>query len=257
MKKYLTAFVFCAALFQSINSTAQQTDSTKKILIYSGSLGITTNGFSIIPTFSLNKPAVMAQLSWRRNKFSIEPDIRLVPDFKRGSLVLWFRYQLLDNKKFYVRTGMHPALNLREITVTRNGTDATITQMRRFIAFELAPAIKLTKNWRAGFYYMQSNGLQKDGPITSHFITMNSSINNVSLTHNLRFNLYGAIYYLYLDGKDGKYFTGTASIAHKNIPLSIESSINKTITSVIPGNKDFIWSLSLKYNFRKTFKKIK
>ena len=43
---------------------------------YTGNLGITNNGFSIIPTFSFNSPAVTTQMSWEKNNWSVEPDIR-------------------------------------------------------------------------------------------------------------------------------------------------------------------------------------
>lgn len=33
---------------------------------YTGNLGITNNGFSIIPTFSFNSPAVTTQMSWKK-----------------------------------------------------------------------------------------------------------------------------------------------------------------------------------------------
>jgi hypothetical protein len=48
--------------------TAQTTDSTKNLSTFSGSIGFTNNGFSIIPTFSLNAPAANIFLAWRKKK---------------------------------------------------------------------------------------------------------------------------------------------------------------------------------------------
>lgn len=237
-------------------SLFSQTDSSITTTRFSGSLGVTTNGFSIIPTFSLNSPALITVLSWRKKNFSIDPDIRLTPDLKKGGMIVWFRYYAVDRKKFNLRIGAHPALNFQQRTITENGNTTSITQMRRFLAWELAPTYNLTKNWNAGIYYLQGNGLQKDGPVTTHFVTFNSSISDIHLTGKWRLMLAPAVYYLYLDGFDGKYFTMTGAISNTSLPLSLESTINKTFASSLAGNKDFMWNLTLNYHFDKTFKRI-
>ena len=160
------AFVLTCA---PANSQTQK-DSTRRVTKFSGSLGITNNGFSIIPTFSLNSPAAVVLLSWRRDRFSIDPDIRLTPDGKRGGILLWFRYHAVETERFRLRTGFHPAMNLQTRKITEEGISSEITQMRRFLAWELAPSFKIEKDWSIGLYYLQGNGLQKDGPRTTHFL---------------------------------------------------------------------------------------
>jgi hypothetical protein len=153
--------------------------------------------------------------------------------------------------------GAHPGLNLQERVLTENGATSKITQMRRFLAWELVPNYRITQNWTIGAYYLQGNGLQKDGPLTTHFLTFNTAISNIKAGKELRLGFYPAVYYLYLDGLTGKYFTATAALSHQQLPLSLEYSLNKTFTSNLPGNKDFMWCLTLKYNFSKTLLNIK
>jgi len=253
-KQALTMGIFLALSFPSYS---QQIDTTKPVTFFSGNLSLTTNGFSIIPTFSLNSPAIITQLSWRKRKFSIDPDIRMTPNLKKGSMVLWFRYYPIQKKKFSLRVGAHPALNfqVREIADSNGVTE--ISQMRRFLAWELAPSYSITQNWTVGLYYLQGNGLQKDGPQTTHFINLSTGITNIRMGPWIRMALYPAVYYLRLDADEGFYFIGTLDLSYIKWPLSLSSSINQTFTSNIPGNKIFMWNVSLNYRFSKVMGKVK
>ena len=236
-------------------SFAQLPDSTQKEMTFSGSIGITNNAFSIIPLFSLNSPSAIFLLSWRKNRFSIEPDIRLSLDGRKGNMLFWFRYRLIDKGKFSLRVGTHPAYNFALREITENGVTSEITQARRFIASEVVPNYQIKPNWSVGMYYLQGNGLQKDGPRISHFVTLNTSISNIKLSGNVRFQVIPAIYYLYVDGDAGQYFTATGILSHKKVPITLQSTINQTFTSTIPGNKDFLWNVTLTYDFSQNFVK--
>lgn len=106
-------FIFFANL-----SFSQITDSTKRIGHFSGSIGITNNGISFIPTFSLGEPAAIFIFSVGKRRLSFEPDIRFTLDARRGGMAFWWRYKLLRKNKFKVNAGAHPALNFLNKTVT-------------------------------------------------------------------------------------------------------------------------------------------
>jgi hypothetical protein len=251
MNRPATTIVLATALLFSAVAPAQEQDSTRNITTLSGSLGVTNNGISIIPTFALNSPAAIVLLSWKTNKFSFDPDIRLTPDARKGGMVFWFRYQAVAAKKIILRIGAHPAFNFQTRAITEGGKTSTITQMRRFVAWEAAPNYRLAKNWTVGLYYLQGNGLQKDGPRTTHFLTWNSRVSNINVGGPFRLTLVPAVYYLYLDGFEGRYFTATGVLSHTGLPFSLESSINKTFSSNLPGNKDVLWNVVLNYHFGK------
>ena len=250
--------ILCSLTFSILLQTAmaQSADSTKNISSFSGTIGFTNNGFSIIPTFSLNNLAFVANLSLRKNNFSFEPDIRLVPDASKGGLIWWLRYRLVDNKKFGLRIGTHPAFTLIRRTDTENGTTKEITEILRFVAFEAVPSYQFNKKFGVSAMYLQGNGLQNHGPQLTQVLFLNTNITNIDLGKNLTFNLFPSIYFLYTDGNRGDYLTATASLTHKKLPFGIQSTINQTFKSNIPDNKDFMWNVTLNYNFKKIYKRI-
>jgi hypothetical protein len=243
-------------LFIALHSNAQKPDSTQVISSFSGSVGITNNGFSIIPTFSLNSPATIINLAWRKNKWSFEPDFRLVPDASKGSLLFWLRYRLVEDKKFSLRMGVHPAFSLIRKTITENGADKEITEMLRFAAIEVVPTYQITPNWSVGAVYLNGNGLQKHGPQTTHVLFLNTSISNIKLGGDFRFQFIPMVFFLNLDGSRGDYFTATGIISKKTSPFSIQSTINQTIKSNVAGNQDFMWNVMLSYRFFKQYKRV-
>lgn len=251
--KLLYTFFFSLVFSFAI---AQTPDSTKNITTFSGSVGLTNNGFSIIPTFSLNSPAFVANLSFRKKKFSFEPDIRLVPTAEKGGLIWWVRYRLVDNKKFGFRIGTHPAFTLVRRIDTENSTTKEITEMLRFIAFEAVPSYQFNKKIGVSAMYLQGNGLQKHGPQLTRVLFLNTNITNIGLGKSLYFNLFPSIYFLYTDGYRGDYLTVTGALFHKKLPFSLQSTINQTFKSDIPDNQNFMWNLTLNYNFNKVFKRI-
>ncbi|MCP9757205.1 hypothetical protein EGI26_18755 [Lacihabitans sp. CCS-44] len=236
-------------------SFAQSMDSTQTPMVFSGNVGFTNNGFSIIPSFSLNHPAFVANLSFRKKKLSFEPDLRLVPNAEKGGLIWWLRYRLVDNKKFGLRIGAHPAFTLIRRSDIEDGKIKEITEMLRFLAFEAVPSYQFTKKIGVSAMYLQGNGLQKHGPQLTQVLFLNTNITHICLGKNLYANLFPSVYFLYTDGYRGDYLTVTGAFFHKKLPFSLQSTINQTFKSNIPGNKDFMWNVTLNYNFKKIYKK--
>lgn len=254
LKNKLIVF-FLFLFFNTAN--AQTIDSTLKTTSFSGSVGITNNGFAIIPTFSLNSPAAIINLSFKRNRFSFEPDIRLVSDASKGGLVWWLRYKVIDQKKLSLRVGAHPAFSLIRKNVVDNGVSTEITEMLRFAAFEVVPNYQILPNWGVGAMYLQGKGLQNHGPQDTKVLFLNTSISNLKLAGNFRFTLVPVVYFLNTDGFTGDYFTATGIISNTKWPITLGSTINQTFNSNIPGNKDFMWNVTLSYVFSKQYKLMK
>ncbi|MFN8354018.1 MAG: hypothetical protein U0Y10_06230 [Spirosomataceae bacterium] len=232
-------------------------DSTQVTSTFSGSVGITNNGFSIIPTFSLNRPAVIMNFSWRKKRFSFDPDIRLVSDASKGGLLFWVRYRLIEQKKFSLRVGVHPAFTLVRRSITDNGIPSEITEMLRFAAFEVVPNYQLAPNIGIGAMYLEGHALQTHGPQITRVLFLNTSITNLKLSQHLRFNVFPSVFFLYTDGYRGDYLTVTGMLAHQKLPFTLQSTINQTFHSNVPGNQDFMWNVMMAYNFSKTFKNVK
>lgn len=239
-----------------VNSVSSQTvDSTKNNLTFSGSVGITNNGFSIIPTFSLNSPATIINLAWRKNKFSFEPDIRLVPDASKGGMIWWLRYRMVENKKFTFRLGAHPALTLVHKQIIDNGKTTKITEMLRFAAFEIVPSYQITEKLGISAMYLEGHGLQNHGPQNTKVLFLNTVFTGLTLSKSLNISFFPSVFFLNTDNFRGDYFTLTCVLAHKKLPFSINSTLNQTLKSDVPGNKDFMWNVGVYYSFKKVYKK--
>ena len=251
--------VFFLSVFIGLTqiSYGQQVDSTKTLTNFSGSVGITNNGFSIIPTFSLNSPAVIINLAWRKNRFSFEPDFRLVPDASKGGMLFWLRYRLVEKKKFSLRLGVHPAFTFIRRTVIDNGVSNEITEVLRFAAYEIVPNYQITPNWGISAVFLHGSGLQSHGPQNTNVLFLNTSIANIKFGGDFRFQIIPSIYFLSTDGSTGKYLSATGILSNKNIPFTLQSTINQTFSSNIAGNQDFMWNVMLAYNFSKNLKTVK
>ena len=246
-------YILFLSFFLAISLVSAQTpDSTKSITNFSGSVGITNNGFSIIPAFSLNSPAILTNLAWRKKRISIEPDFRLVPNATKGSMLCWLRYRLVNNKNFGLRVGVHPAFSFIRRKDTENGVTNDITEMLRFASIEVVPSYQVSKHIGVSTMYLKGHGFQKSGPQNSNALFLNTAITNIGLSKNLRLNLFPSIFFIRMDSYHGGYFTATGVLAHKKLPFSISSTINQTIKTELPGNKNFMWNVGLNYNFRKT-----
>jgi len=84
-------FLIVLLLLMSQYALSQKLDSLKRTRYFSGAISVTNNGISIIPSFSLGKPAAIFIFSMAKRKFSFEPDIRFSLKGKPWSFVFWSR----------------------------------------------------------------------------------------------------------------------------------------------------------------------
>lgn len=255
MKKFL---LFILVLIFAIRVSSFAQDSTSKPYVVAGNFGITNNGISIIPTFSLKQPAFNFTTSLSKGgKFSLDPDVRLTFDGRKGGAMLWFRYKVVSGKKFNFRVGAHPAFNLALKTVTEGNKSWNITQARRFVATELAPSYTFNNHFSIGAYYLHGNGLQTDGPISTHFVNFSTAFSNINLGGDYALSFAPQIYYLQVDQQDGFYLTGNVILSNKKSPFSFMYLYNKEVRTNITGSKNLDWNLTLMYNFNKAFRSLK
>lgn len=125
--------------------------------------------------------------------------------------------------------------------------------MLRFLAYEIMPNYQITSNWSVSAVYLQGNALQLHGPQETKVLFLNTSISNIKLGGDLRFQLVPSFYFLNTDGYTGKYLSLTGILSKKESHFTIQSTINQTFTSTIPDNKQFMWNVMLSYNFSKNF----
>jgi len=245
----LLVFVF---LLLAHFSFSQATDSAKSISHFSGTVSVTDNGISIIPAFSLNKPAAVFDLSAGKGRLSFEPYLGFSLEGKPWSFLFWWRYKLKQEGKFKINTGAYYGLAFSSVPVLNNGISTKTITAQRYLAGEFVPNYFLSKNIRVGVYYLYSHGLESYAIQNTHFLTLNSSFTNIKLTNEFFLNLTPQFYYLNLDGVDGFYFTSVLNLAKKNFPLSVSYQMNKIIKTNIAG-PNYIGSASIVYSFNNNY----
>ena len=215
-------------------------------------MSVTNNGISLIPTFSLEKPAAIFDMSVGR-RLRFEPQFRFSLEGKPWSFLFWWRYTLLSKNKSLIKIGVHPALNFKTTLVSINGVAKEMIISRRYLAGELSPNYFLTKNISVGTYYLYSRGLDEGTTRNTHFVTINSNISDIKFTKQFFIRLVPQFYYLKLDDQDGFYFTSTVSLTNKIFPLSLSTIINKKIESDITASQNFVWNATLSYAFGRKY----
>lgn len=228
---------------------AQESDSIKDVKNFTASVSVTNNGISLLPNFSLGKPAAIFEMK-AGGKITFEPQLRFsMLEAQPWSFIFWWRYKLLTRDKFRMHLGAHPALIFRPVTTTENGTEREVLTPKRYLAAEISPNYFITKNISVGVYYLYSHGLDPGATRNVHFVTVNSGFSNIRLIEQFYMNIRPQLYYLRMDENEGFYFTSALTLARKNFPLAISSILNRSIRTNISAESAFVWNISLVYSF--------
>jgi len=248
------ALLFSTLIILTHLSFSQKRDSIEIISHFSGAVTVTNNGISLLPNLSLDKPAVIFDMSMGR-RLSFEPQFRFSFEGKPWTFLFWWRYKLPITEKLRINVGAHPAILFSPTTSSINGISKEVLVSKRYLAGEISPNYLLTKNISIGMYYLYSHGFDAGTTKNVHFLTINSKLSNIKLFDQLYINFHPQIYYLRMDEDDGYYITSTLTLFRKNFPLSISSIVNKVIRTDISASKDFVWNVSLIYSFNKEYVK--
>lgn len=249
-------FVFILGLILSFYSSySQTTDSTQTPSFLRGQITATNNGVSLIPTFSLGRPAVLFDMNVGKGRLSFDPMFRFGMNGKPWAFVFWWRYKLIQQKKFNLGLGAHPSVVFRDNSVTENGRTRNFLAAQRFFAWEVSPTYMVSKNASLGLYYLGSKGLTKDVLQHTTFVALRSML-NLKLSNKLSLGLIPQAYYLKMDDKDGTYVNATLNLFKRNFPVSLNAIASKAIKTDIAG-KDFLWSIGLVYNINNQYSKLK
>lgn len=249
MKKTITFFPF---LLFTLCSFAQTIDTTQTPSFFRGQITATNNGISLIPNFSLNKPAALFDLSVGKGRLSFDPMFRFGLDGKPWTFIFWFRYKLVDQRKFSLGIGAHPSFLFRTETATIAGTSKEILTSQRYVAWEASPTYRLNKKVALGLYYIGSHGLTRDLLQLSNFVAARAIFSNLKLGPKFNYSFSPQVYYLQQDKREGTYWNANFGLAKNHFPLTFSAIVSQKIQSEIPG-KDFLWSLGLVYNINNTY----
>ena len=243
-------FVLFLTFSRSIFS--QESDSTKRVSHFGGTVTITNKGISTIPNLTLGKPAALFTMSVGR-KISFEPEFRFALEGKPWSFIFWWRYQLYKSDKFMTRVGINPSVYFKTTTITTDGVPVEKIIAQRSLTGDLSPTFLLNNNISIGLYYMYIHGFEEDAAMNTQFLAIRPYFSNVKLTKQFFMRFYPQAYYLRVDANDGFYVSSTLILAKRNFPLSFSSMITIPIQTNIPTGSSTIWNVSLAYTFNKDY----
>jgi hypothetical protein len=219
-----------------------------------GVITATNNGVSIIPSFTLGRPALLFDLSLSGERFSFDPMLRFGMDGKPWSFVFWGRYKAIKDKPFTLTVGAHPAFIFAERIVKVNGQEKTMFVSQRFLAMEVAPMYKFSNRLSMGLYYLRGHGFNPIPPDNSNFLALNTVISNIPLGGDFNLRVNPQLFYLKVDDTSGTYITSNFTVVKPGFPIGFQGLVNKKIKSTIAGD-DFIWNVGIMYLFSNTYQK--
>lgn len=250
------ALIFILIAFNSVQAFSQSDDSKKSTTIFGGTITITNKGMSTIPNLSLGKPAAIFDLKIGRERLSFEPQLRFALEGQPWGFLFWWRYKLLESEKLRLSVGAHPALSFKTYTLSNNGISKDYMVVRRYLGAELAPTYSISKNVSLGLYWLYSYGVEKELVRNNNFVSLRGNFSNIKLSDQYQMRFAPQIYWLSLDDKNGFYVGSTLSLAKRNFPFSISSTMNKAIQSEILQGRNFLWNIGLVYTFNGKYAKI-
>lgn len=243
-----------ANFFVSTSLIAQEQTPAKPTGQFGGVITATNNGVSIIPSFTLGRPALLFDLSLSGERFSFDPMLRFGMDGKPWSFVFWGRYKAIKDRPFTLTLGAHPAFIFAERIVKVNGREEKMFVSQRFLAMEVAPMYKFSKRLSMGLYYLRGHGFNPIPPDNSNFLALNTVVSNIPVGGDFNLRVNPQLFYLKVDDNSGTYITSNFTVSKPGFPIGFQGLVNQKIKSTIPGD-DFIWNVGLLYLFSTPYHK--
>jgi hypothetical protein len=220
----------------------------------SGVITATNNGVSIIPSFTLGRPAVFFDLSMGGERFSFDPMLRFGMDGKPWTFVLWGRYKVIKDSKFTLTIGGHPAFLFQEVDMIVDGKPEKMMVGNRYLAGEIVTNYKFSEKFSMGIYFLHGTGVQVLGARNTDFLALNTQISNLKLVKDIKLRINPQLFFLKVDENSGFYVNSALTLSKGDFPVEFQGFFNQKIKSDVAGD-DLVWNMSLLYKFSNTFSK--
>ncbi|GAA0879638.1 hypothetical protein GCM10009119_26070 [Algoriphagus jejuensis] len=223
---------------------------------FNGTIAATSNGISIIPAFTLGKPAVFFDLSVGGDRLSFDPMFRFGMNGKPWSFVFWWRYKVLKDSRFTLTAGAHPAFIFQDMEVIVDGKPQKMFIANRYLAGELSPLYKISEHISTGLYYLHGTGFNPTGPKNSDFLSWNTVLSDLRIIKDIKLKVNPQLYFLSVDENSGFYVNSSFTLSKVDFPIGFQTLFNQKIDSTVPGD-DMVWNVSVLYSFANDYRKDK
>lgn len=228
-------------------------DSQKNNFQLKEAITITNNGIAYIPSFSLQKPAIIIDLSLGDGKLSLEPSLRFAFNFQPWGFLFPVRYKIKSAGKFRITAGVVPGLAFKNVTLIDNGISTTGSVSASYLGGDLRPDFFISENISVGAYYYYLHGVS-DGTLRNiNLVSANVNFLKIKLGGGLFAKFTPQCYYLSQDKFSGFYFNHIIALLKRNSPFSLQALMTSTIHTDIPGSDKIIWNVSVIYSINKTY----
>jgi hypothetical protein len=241
--RILFCFVFIVIVIPIFSR--EKADSAKTKLIFNGCLSINSNGLAPIPSFSLDKPALIAAFTLQKKRFSYDPQIAYGLDMRPWIIDNWLHYRLIYKPGFELRTGFDFSMFFSEY----DAGDTKILQGQQYLTFEIAGIFKFSPKSSLSLMYWSDNG-QDPGSIKGNFYNMVYDRADIEIGESILFSGSLQFFYIGYEGNnDGLFVSPKIALSVKKIPLSLFFQATQALTSNIEPYPGFRWNAGLGYMF--------
>jgi len=225
--------------------SGEKSDSTKTKLVAGATFSLNSNGIASIPSFSLDKPAIMASVTLAKGRFSYDPTLAYGLDLRPWFIDNWLHYKIVVKPKFELRTGF----NISTFGSKYLLDEGSIHEAQRYFAFELSGTYRLTSKSIVSLSYWNDRG-QEPGTIKGHFLSIVGERSEIMLSEKVSVAANVMLFYInYTGNEDGIFISPKISSYVKDIPISLYIQGTQAIQSNIDPFPRFRWNLGLSYTF--------
>lgn len=242
MKLFVSAILLC---FSSVSFSIENADTLTSKLKASCTVSFNSNGIASIPSFSLDKPAIMASITLAKGRFSYDPTLAYGLDLRPWFIDNWLHYRIVVKPKFELRTGF----NISTFGSKYLLGEGSIHEAQRYFAFELSGTYKLTSNSSLSLSYWNDRG-QEPGTIKGHFLSIVGERSDIMIGEKVSLAANVMLFYInYTGNEDGLFISPKISSYVKNVPFSLYFQGTQAIQSNIDPFPRFRWNVGLSYTF--------
>lgn len=242
MRLFVSIILLC---FCTVSFSVENSDTLISRLKASCSVSLNSNGIASIPSFSLDKPAIMASVTLAKGRFSYDPTLAYGLDLRPWFIDNWLHYRIIIKPKFELRTGF----NISTFGSKYLLDEGSIHEAQRYLAFELSGTYKLTSKSFLSLSYWNDRG-QEPGTIKGHFFSIVGDRSDIMLGEKVSLAANVMIFYInYTGNEDGLFISPKISAFVKDIPFSLFFQGTQAIQSNINPFPRFRWNVGLSYTF--------
>lgn len=214
----------------------------------SGSVSVTNDGISTIPSLSLGKPAGILNLSIGK-RFHFDPIFRFSLRGEPWGTVFRFRYDAVDTERLLVLVGTAPILSFKTQSAVIDEVTRDAIEARRMWGFELYTSYELAENLNVGTHTLHSRGFDESVPDYTYYMSVYGDLADIPILGGLRFSVRPQFFYLRVEEDEGWYIASSFRLELEDFPLSVSSIVNRSLETEITGNPDLLWNVSLDFSF--------